>query len=115
MAPHCSDQSIGRSVRRLMQNPALCLSVFASLGSGASTDLKPDLQNPANPVPLLKAQIEHNMEPPEVGNAPLARIIELTDLCATARACALVRLRSPRGGAPRHLGDKRGLGGASNA
>jgi len=29
----------------------------------------------------------------EVGNAPLARIIELTDLCAAARACALVRLR----------------------
>ncbi len=36
----------------------------------------------------------------EVGNGPPARIIELTDLYATARACAL-RLRSPHGGAPR--------------
>ena len=30
---------------------------------GASTDLKPDLQNPDNPVPLLKEQIENHMEP----------------------------------------------------
>ena len=30
---------------------------------GASTDLKPDLQNPDNPVPLLKQQIENHVEP----------------------------------------------------
>ena len=30
---------------------------------GASNDLIPNLQNPDNPVPLLKDQIEHNMEP----------------------------------------------------
>jgi hypothetical protein len=32
----------------------------------------------------------------EPGNVPLARIIERTDLCATARACALARLRDER-------------------
>ncbi len=30
---------------------------------GASTDLVPNLQNPDNPVPLLKQQIENHMEP----------------------------------------------------
>jgi arylsulfatase len=30
---------------------------------GASNDLKPDLQHPDNPVPLLKEQIENHMEP----------------------------------------------------
>ena len=34
---------------------------------GASNDLIPNLQNPDNPVPLLKDQIEHNMEPHAVG------------------------------------------------
>jgi hypothetical protein len=35
---------------------------------GASNDLKPDLQNPDNPVPLLKQQIENRMEPHAQGS-----------------------------------------------
>ena len=34
---------------------------------GASTDLVPNLQQPANPVPLLRQQIENHMEPHPAG------------------------------------------------
>jgi arylsulfatase len=34
---------------------------------GASNDLVPNLQNPDNPVPLLKDQMEHGGEPHAVG------------------------------------------------
>ena len=69
---------------------------------------RPSTRSLSNRTPVLSWRSSAWVNEPS--NAPLTRIIELTDLCATARACALVRLRSPRGGAPRQTKNLAGLG-----